>query len=122
MSIPDFTIQTKVYEGREWGIDFPGRGSAEAWDLISALIVQHPEHVVIPETARINEYELITQPHPECRAAHDYRRGVRAFTQVTCRVFPDVAPEHRSVVASIGKTANVVRVPIIPELTLTEGV
>lgn len=75
--------------------------------------------VLIPDTLHLSTYFAILdnpEPHPECNALHKVPEPAW-WTDITARAFPDVDPEHMRVVALIGKTNHIVRVPLIRPLT-----
>ena len=92
-------------------------GKLTAWEASYGIRLHAPKGAVVITLFTKVEYEKVEppQPHPECEAHHisysDYPE--KWLTRVTTEAFPNVEPEHREAVASLGIKNRVVRIPLV---------
>lgn len=76
--------------------------------------------VLIPFYLHVQYEERYITPHPDCDAPHE-KQTPKKVSVIRCEAFPNVLPEHRDRVESLGIRNRVVRIPVVRAVRLEEN-
>lgn len=117
----DLTITIKEYERKTWGARhdtkrFPNERT-HGFDLMRAWEDKAPGRVGVPESVKVRSEPYYKKLCGEAACVHCPEELWYANT-FTWHGFESVAPEHIDTVRAFGETRSIVRVPVIPPISI----